>query len=258
MQSSFNVIKNDSIKKNGEKCIQIQTNFVPVNKANEENTRVHIDSYENLAKTMLENARKKSEELISNAYSDLGRIEQEAYQKGMKKGYETGYKEGHDKVYKEASEECNKLRQQAKAEYDNAVLKTNKKTEEGEAILKSAKEEYNNYLESKKEEIKDIITLMVYRVLRHEVKDAAAFNEIVSEIITSAKNSKMFIVRCSGKYAEELRKSAKKINEQYSANKDITVIEDNSLEEGKVVMEKDNGTNIVSVEEALSKMNELL
>lgn len=257
MQSSFNVIKNDSVKKNDEKCVQIQTSYIPVKKLDEkieENAKAHIDSYENLAKTMLENARRKSEEIISNAYSEASRIEQEAYQKG----YDKGYKKGHDEEYEKAAKECDKMRQQTQMEYNEAIVKASSIIEAAEAVLKNAKEEYNTYLESKKEEIKDIVSVIVDRVLRREINNEDAFNEIVNEIITSAKNSKMFIIRCSGRYSEELRKIAKKINEQYSAKKDITVIEDNSIEEGKVTIEKDNGSIIVSVDEALSKIDELL
>lgn len=261
MQSSFNVIKNDSVKKNDEKCVQIQTSYIPVKKLDEkieENAKAHIDSYENLAKTMLENARRKSEEIISNAYSEASRIEQEAYQKGIDKGYKEGYKKGHDEEYDKAAKECDKMRQQTQMEYDEAIVKANSIIEAAEAVLRNAKEEYNTYLGSKKEEIKDIVSVIVDRVLRREINNEDAFNEIVNEIITSAKNSKMFIIRCSGRYSEELRKIAKKINEQYSAKKDITVIEDNSIEEGKVTIEKDNGSIIVSVDEALSKIDELL
>lgn len=257
MQSSFNVIKNDSVKKNDEKCVQIQTSYIPVKKLDEkieENAKAHIDSYENLAKTMLENARRKSEEIISNAYSEASRIEQEAYQKG----YDKGYKKGHDEEYEKAAKECDKMRKQTQMECNEAIVKASSIIEAAEAVLRNAKEEYNTYLESKKEEIKDIVSVIVDRVLRREINNEDAFNEIVNEIITSAKNSKMFIIRCSGRYSEELRKIAKKINEQYSAKKDITVIEDNSIEEGKVTIEKDNGSIIVSVDEALSKIDELL
>ncbi len=83
MQSLYKVIKKSSVVKQGEE--KIKTNYKkPVNfekEIEEENSKNFIDSYENLARNILENARRKSEEFLSKAYAEAEVVEEEAFKK---------------------------------------------------------------------------------------------------------------------------------------------------------------------------------
>lgn len=104
MQSLYKVIKKSSVVRQGEE--KIKTNYKkPVSlekeiEIEEENSKKFIDSYENLARNILENARKKSEEFLSKAYAEAEVVEEEAFKKGHEEGFHKGSEEGKNPVMK--------------------------------------------------------------------------------------------------------------------------------------------------------------
>ncbi|MCS4483096.1 hypothetical protein JQ038_13460 [Clostridium botulinum] len=108
MQSLYKVIKKNSVVRQGEE--KIKTNYKkPVSlekeiekekEIEEENSKKFIDSYENLARNILENARKKSEEFLSKAYAEAEVVEEEAFKKGHEEGFHKGSEEGKNPVMK--------------------------------------------------------------------------------------------------------------------------------------------------------------
>jgi len=110
MQSLYKVIKKSSVVKQGEE--KIKTNYKkPVSlekemekEIEEENSKNFIDSYENLARNILENARRKSEEFLSKAYGEAEVVEEEAFKKGHEEGFHKGLEEGKKSGYEEAYE----------------------------------------------------------------------------------------------------------------------------------------------------------
>lgn len=258
MQSSFNVIKKNSVLAHGEK--EISTIHNPINDNSNDCIKDSLEysNFENLTKAMIENARRKSDDLISKAYEDAARIEQEAFEKASKKGYDDGYSKGYSDIHDKAVAESEKIIQQARNEYDISLKKVEEARIEADNILKAARQEYEKYLGDKISEIKSIVSLVSEKFLRHEVDDEYALNHIVSEIIGEAKNTSMFIVKCNPLYADELRKTASTLNGKLLYKGDITVLEDASLEKGTVIIEKENGKIMASVENALEKIDELL
>ncbi|EFG88175.1 hypothetical protein CLCAR_2168 [Clostridium carboxidivorans P7] len=104
MQSSYRIIKNTRVDEDGLK--KIITEFetkeeVEQKNLAETNAKTFIDSYENLAKTMLENARKQSDGLLSKAFIEAERLQKEAYEKGYDEGMQKGYDDGFNKSYED-------------------------------------------------------------------------------------------------------------------------------------------------------------
>ncbi len=184
MQSLYKVIKKSSVVRQGEE--KIRTNYkkpVSLEKGiEEENSKNFIDSYENLARNILENARKKSEEFLSKAYAEAEVVEEEAFKKGHEEGFHKGLEEGLEKGKKSGYEEAyESYIEKGKNAYEEMVQKSNK-------LLLDTEAQYNSYLKEKEEEVRNLVLTIVEEVLKHEVKDKSSMNEIIYEKLEESKN----------------------------------------------------------------------
>lgn len=251
MQSSCNVIKNSSVIKDGNK--PIVTEFQRLSEAqqkelNETNAKIFIDSYENLAKTMIENARKQRDEILSTAYLEAEKISKEAYEKAYQEGSQNGYNDGFSKAYEEGYK--NNL---DRALQEAEVIKNN-----ADNILKASIEEKERYFKEKENEIKELIINSVEIILKREVRDADGLNSIIFDALSKVKNTKTFIIKSNQIYCEEFKSQINLWKEQLPFKGDIFIIADESIEEGSAVIERDNGKVVVGVDIALEKVREIL
>ena len=256
MQSSYNVIKNTSIKSSGLREIITDAEIEkPLNPEVENNTKVHIESYENLAKTILENARRQGEQIIAKAYEDVRRLEEDAlikaeqikkaaHETGYMEGYEEGKQEGFNKAYKETIES-------AMHESENIIANAHD-------VLNNAKAEYENYMKKKEKEIKELIVTISKSVLKREIEDNGLINKMIFDALENSKNARNFILRCNNMHIDELKNQVDNWKEQLGFFGDIFVLKDNSLEPGNVVIDKGNGKIVVGLDYALQRISEIL
>ena len=242
MQSSYNVIKNSSILPSGEKLID--TSYCPDLSSEEVETSIVSDeeseNYNNLVKSMLENARKRSEEIIFQAQKDAENFKEKSYSEG----YEKGLKDGFDKAYNET------------------VVVESRRAEEikksAEKILFNAKLEYESYLKEKTEEIKLLSITIAENVLMREVRDKNGINEMILNALEDSKNAETFIIKCNSQHGEEIKENLMSWKASLSFKGDIFVVMDDSISIGRAIIEKNNGKIEVGIEAGLSKIKELL
>lgn len=247
MQLLYNVIKNNSVKNSGFKPIVTNEELPTTKSEKENNIKNNIESYENLAKTMIENARRQSEIILSKAYEEARAIEEEASVKASEayeNAFRQGYEEGYNKIYKEIMEK-------ARTESQAIVLSA-------EELLKNAKIEYEKYLESKAMEINDLILTIAETILKREVKDRDSINGMIFEVLENSKNAKNFIIRCNSIYVEELKSQVESWKEQLGFFGDIFILKDDSIEPGNALIDKGNGKVTVGVKYALQKIKAIL
>lgn len=247
MQSSFNVIKYTSVKDIGPKEIVTDSELPSIKIENENNCRNHIESYENLAKTMIENARRQGETILAKAYEEARNIEEEALVRA-REAYENAYSEGRQEGYNIAYTEG---MQKAKKEGDEIISSA-------EGMLKAAKAEYENYLQSKVTEINELILTIARSVLGKEVEDRDSINGMIFNALEVSKSSRSFIIRCNGIYVEELRTQVDSWKEQLGFLGDIFIVKDDSIEKGNAIIDKGNGKVVVGVKLALEKIKAVL
>ncbi len=259
MQSSYKVIKNTSVTQEGLK--EIVTDFekkeemqqkmqqkIQQQEWAETNARTFIDSYEDLAKTMLENARKQSEDLLSKAFAEAEKLEKEAYEKGYSEGTQRGYDDGFNKSYEEGYK-----KNMEKSTREGEAIKNN-----ADNVLKSAMDEKERYLNEKQEEIKSLIINCVECVLKREIKNKDALNDVIFEALSKVRNTKTFIIKSNEIYCEELKNKVELWKEQLPFRGDIFIISDNDVEIGKSVIERENGKIVISVDMAMEKIKEIV
>ncbi|AKN33951.1 flagellar assembly protein FliH [Clostridium carboxidivorans P7] len=251
MQSSYRIIKNTRVDEDGLK--KIITEFetkeeVEQKNLAETNAKTFIDSYENLAKTMLENARKQSDGLLSKAFIEAERLQKEAYEKGYDEGMQKGYDDGFNKSYEDGYK-----KNLEKAQAEGQLIKDN-----ADNILRTCKEEKEIYLKEKEQEIRNLIVNCVEAVLKREVKDEAALNDVIFQALSTVKNTKTFIIKSNEIYCEELKNKVELWKEQLPFRGDIFIIPDKDVEIGKAVIERENGKVVVDVNIAMEKIKEIV
>jgi flagellar assembly protein FliH len=242
MQSSYNVIKNSSILPIGEKLINTQ--YCPDISSDECETSAlseeESQNYNNLIESMLENARRRSEEIIFQAQKDAENFKEKSYAEG----YEKGLKVGFDKAYN-----------------DTVVVESQRAEEikkSAEKILFNAKLEYESYLKEKTEEIKLLSVTIAENILMREVSNKDGINEMILNALEDSKNAETFIIKCNSKHGEEIKENLMSWKAKLSFKGDIFIVMDDSISIGKAIIEKNNGKVEVGIEAGLSKIKELL
>ncbi|WP_251860487.1 FliH/SctL family protein [Clostridium sp. Marseille-Q2269] len=250
MQSLYKVIKKSSVVNQGKE--KIKTNYTKSvtveEEIEEENSKKFIDSYENLAKNILANARRKSEDFLSKAYAEAEIVEEEAFKKGHEEGLNKGYQEGKKSGYEEAYED---YIEKGKKAYEEMVEKCNE-------LFLSTKAQYDNYLKEKEHEVRTMVFTIVEEVLRHEVEDKSSMNDIIYENLEEAKKSATFVVKSNTNYYEEIKNKSELWKNQIPYRGEIFIIEDISLNDGEVIIETEQGKVMASIDTALDKIKELL
>ncbi|GAA0724169.1 FliH/SctL family protein [Clostridium malenominatum] len=248
------VLKNTTVVSNGSKEITIdyeppRNNYEKSQR--EINAKEAIESYENLAKAMLEGARKQKDQILAEAYREAEKIESEVYPKAYKEGFEKGEKEGYAEAYKVAYEENIKKANLEKEQLinDAQVTSTN--------IIKSAKEEYVMYLEDKKEEIRKLIKEITFSVLLKELKEEDGLNAMISNLLDEVKESKVVIIRCNSLHKNKIEDEISLWRNNNVFKGDIFLIEDSSTEEGNASIEKDNGKIYINIQSIIEKLDEI-
>ncbi|HBC95887.1 MAG TPA: flagellar assembly protein FliH [Clostridium sp.] len=253
MQSSYKIIKGDSIDEEGTQNIVtvFKKHSPPKRRHKNKDSSPSRNNYDSLLHTMMEKAAEDRKKIILRANDEAEEIKKKAYDAASKKGYEEGRKKGRDAGFKSA--------------YDEGYVKNVKKAEaEGEdirnkasAVLKNAVDEKKRYLTEKEEEIKKFIVNAVESVLKDEVRNKDSLNKMVFDALSQVKNSKTFIIKSRGKYCGEFKKQVDMWKEQLPFRGDIFVISDESLKDGSVVIERDRGKIILSVDIAMKKLREI-
>ncbi|RXI49516.1 flagellar assembly protein FliH [Clostridium tetani] len=258
MLSLYNVVKKTNVVKKDKK--DIVTKYEPSVKKNNqkkekkeiETVEVKTEQYDSIATVMFENYRKKGEDIINEAYKEAVLIGEEAYKKaydkGLKEGREQGYEEAYEKGYVENIEK-------SKAEGDRIIFKAK---DISKAMIHSSEEQCMEYIDKKTLELKNLIENIVESVFKREIKDQDALNEMVIEAVNNAKKSKSITIRCKDLYKDEIKKNVDLWKSQNVFNGDIFIISDNSLEEGIVSLEKDNGIVEIDINKSLEKIKDIL
>lgn len=265
MQSSYSIIKNEQVFQVKGKDIETHYEIPKVDEYKEfrENSaRIYIDSYENLAKTMLENSRRQSDEIISKAYEDIRRMEdqsnvniQNKAEMELKIAYDKGFSKGNNDGYE-------KSQQEAKVMMESVIEKANNKRDEiiNEALktLTAAKEEYDRYLEDKSVHLKDVILNFSETVLKREVQSKDSLDNLIMDLISQSKKSKVLIIRCNDIYCSDLKEKVGIFKTQQAFMGEIFVIPDNSVSIGNLIIEKNNGKIEAGVDLAMEELKHIL
>lgn len=243
MQSSFKVIKNSFIS--NESGRDINTSFASkedsVVSINNENLIINPrESYENIGNTIISEAKRKSEMMLSSTYEQLEKMKKEIYEAAYKEGIKRGYQEGYSQTMEQSQIEVKEIKEKAdKILFDSII-------------------ESNRYLADREKEFKELIQNTVEHILKQEVKDKESMNAAVYNAISASKDSNGFIIKCNSLYYGEIKSNLQKWKEEIPFNGEIFVIADDTILNGSVLINRDNGKTEISVEESIDKIKDIL
>ncbi|MCY6959600.1 FliH/SctL family protein [Clostridium brassicae] len=251
MLSSSRVIKSNSTIESGK--VEINTEYVCKKNKElaEKNAKDFIENYEVLARTMLENARKQGEELISRAYHEAQQIEEDAYRKGYDEGLETGYKEAYEKGVGEANEYYENISKQAQMELEETNAKIDK-------MFFQANQDYLNYLDEKKEDVKDLVITIAENILQKEIKEKDSIGNMILDAMEVNLKSKTVIVKARSEYIDDVKSKIEIWKSGNVFNGDVFVVADDTLDEGSAIIQRENGKIVVDAIKALDKVKEIM
>lgn len=252
MHSSYKVIKSNCVNEKGAVEIDTAAVIEPYIDEELEEFSENFSSYNNeeyellkfRGKQLIENAEAKASNIISLANEKVEEIIYEAKEEGFKKGYEEGYDIGYREAYEKALEEGNKRSEEiiANASY----------------IMYQAKEEYNKFLVEKENGLRSIIVRAVETMLKKELENEEALDKLLFDILSEEKDSKVLLIRVTAKYEPHLSKVIDEFKYSIGIKGDVVILIDNELQDGTLVVEKDNGKVTFNLENSIEKLTEVL
>lgn len=251
MLSSYKIIKKSSVVDDGGKEINTLYSNSKSKELGEKNAKDFIESYETLARTMVENARRQGEQILSKAFDEAQQIEQDAYRKGYEKGMQEGYEQSYQKGIEESNTYYETMKNQVQMESDMKI-------KNADSLLFQAKEEYIRYLDEKKDEIKDLILSITENILKKEIKDKDAISNMILDAVEIAVKSKTIVVKCRGSYVEDIKEKVEIWKNGVVYRGEVFVAADDNLEEGCAVIQRENGKIVVDINDAMEKVREIL
>ncbi|GCD08975.1 FliH/SctL family protein [Clostridium tagluense] len=242
MRSSFNVIKNSRVINQGNKEINTQLSGSSVGEKLGENHETKIEnitSYENIASSIVGNAQIESGKIISKAFVDAAEAKALAFKEGIEEGHKEGYENGYNEAIEAASQEAQKIRGDA------------------DSILVAAKAEYNDYLIEKEQHIKALVVSIAENILKREVLEKNALDEMIFNCIKDERNIKSYIIKSNSSHFAAIKDQIESWKGRLAFQGDIFVIEDDFLDDGTAVIEKDTGKSVVSISYGIEKIIEI-
>ncbi|MBU3074156.1 hypothetical protein [Clostridium estertheticum] len=236
---SFNVIKNSNVIKQGEEEISTHLSAKPLPKIMDEQQVIkndNMENYETLASNILQNARHESEKIISKSVIDAAEAKIGAVKEGLEQGNKEGYENGYNEAISGATQEANVVRAQA------------------DDMLKLSKSKYDEFLIEKEKHIKDLIVSIAENILKKEVKEPDAINEMIFNTLKAERNIKLYIIKTNNTHFDDVKGQVENWKAKLAFQGDIFVIEDNFLEDGTAVIEKETGKSIVSISYGIEKI----
>lgn len=186
-----------------------------------------LRSYEKIGKKIIEDAEKEKDDMMQKAQEEIEKAKAEAVKIAEETAKQRGYDEGYSKAYEEILPKA-----QAEAE---------EKIKQADNLLLSAQNEYESYVKAKKNEILKLIISIAENVTKKTLQNPDSLNEMVEEGLKISKGEESVIIKANSIHTEELRKNCDSWKINYNIKNDIFVVDDDSVEPGNAVIEKQSG-----------------
>ncbi|MDR3594005.1 FliH/SctL family protein [Clostridium sp.] len=259
MQSSYSVIKNNFAKSGENKVIstdyvckkpvfeKIEKELVgeeAVEKVPQVDPEELLKRYEDIGERIIHDAKREKQAIVLRAQMEANAAEKEAYEKGYAQGLENGYEDGYKKAYEETVDV-------AKAEAAEIINKA-------ELLLKSAHENYEQYLEDKKLEIVKLALEIAEGIAQRALSKDGAMNSLIEEAFKLSRGEENVILKVNSIHVEELQVQAELWKKTYGIKNEIFVLADDFMNPGNAILEKPSGIVKVGVDTGMEQIRKAL
>lgn len=260
MRSSYSLIKKN-LAKQGESKV-ISTEYVSKKEMSEQDEEVVeveeeievkapeidpeelLERYEDIGQRIIQDAKREKQMIVLRAQMDANIAEKKAYKNGYDQGIQNGYDDGYKKVYDETIDT-------AKAEAAEIVGKA-------ELLLKSAHDNYLEYLEAKKGDIVKLALEIAESIARKALSNEDSINTIVEEAFKISKGEDNIILRANSIHIEELKAEVDRWKISYGIKNEIFVLSDDFMEPGNAILEKPSGIVKVGVDIGMEQIKKAI
>lgn len=260
MQSSYRNLIKQNFAKSGENKV-ISTDYIckkPVfEKIQSENAEEEaiekvpqvdpeelLKRYEDIGQRIIQDAKREKQAIVLRAQMEANVAEKEAYEKGYAQGLENGYEDGHKKAYEETVEA-------AKAEAEEII-------DRAQMLLKSAHENYEQYLENKKNDIVKLALEIAEGIAKKALSKEESMNLLIEEAFKLSRGEENIILKVNSIHVEELQVQAKLWKKTYGIKDEIFVVVDNFMEPGNAILEKPSGIVKVGVDVGMEQIKKAI
>ena len=255
MQSSYRLIKKDFAKQGKSKVISTQyvnkksaaeeeIEEVIVEKSPQADPEELLKRYEDIGQRIIQDAKKEKQIIVLRAQMDANVAEKKAYEKGYAQGLENGYDDGYKKAYDETIDK-------AKAEAEEIVNKA-------EALLRSAHENYEKYLENKKNDIVNLALEIAESIAKKALSNEDSMNSIIEEAFKISRGEDNVILKVNSIHVEELKSQAERWKMSYNIKNEIFILADDFIEPGNAILEKTSGVVKVGVDIGMEQIRKAI
>jgi len=261
MQSSYNLIKCGFTKEGESKVISTKFDIKKTETKQSEEVEVFEEEaevaqvpeidleellrrYEDIGQRIIQDAKREKQAITMKAQMDADIAEKKAYEKGYGQGLENGYDDGYKKAYDETIDT-------AKSEAAEIVNRA-------ELLLKSAHENYCQYLDDKKVEIVKLALEIAGNISKKVLSHEASMNSIIEEAFKISKGEANVILKVNSIHVEELESQIERWKISYGIKNEIFILKDDSMEPGNAILEKTSGVVKVGVDIGMEQIRKAL
>ena len=262
MQSSYSLIKKGFLKDGGSRVISTKYDIkkteieeieeevenleeeVVIKKEPEVDPEEVLRRYEDIGQRIIQDAKREKQAITLRAEMDANASEKKAYEKGYEQGLQNGYDDGYKKAYDETIDV-------AKSEAAEIVNKA-------ELLLKSAHENYCQYLENKKVEVVRLALEIAENIAKKALSAEGGMNLIIEEAFKISKGEDNVILKVNSIHVEEIESEVEKWKMSYGIKNEIFILNDDSMEPGNAILEKPSGIVKVGVDIGMEQIRKAL
>ncbi|MCM1992648.1 hypothetical protein [Oceanirhabdus seepicola] len=246
MQSSSRVLRKHIINDAGEKVIKTSSTMNPKSERNEGDFYSNIKDMNAVgySTTIIEETHMEALKIRNKAYTEAVNIEEKAFKKGYTAGAEKGYSEGYNEGYNKAIAEINQKESQ--------ILSNAQK------ILEDAMNFKKEYIKQSEEEIKNVVFNSISDILKSLIPYGDTFDGILKSHLKKLKKEEEIVIYTHSSYYEHLNMNIGQWLEIINSKSDVSIVIDEQLEIGKMVIEKSKGKIIIDIDEATNEMKDAI
>ena len=259
MQSSYNLFKGAQVQTGTSK--QITTVFVANTHKKEaekreeqsvevieevnidrslEEAKAYMNSCKEIGNSILQEAKRKKEQIVMEALEKAEAMEREGYEKGYSQGLENGYSDGLQEAEKKTKEQASEI------------------INEAESVLKKANDDYNNYLSEKEDDIVKLSFTIAEQILKEKLTVSDGINKIVEDAIADSKGEENIIIRCNAQHIASINENIKMWETTYNIKGQIFLLVDVNMQPGNAIIEKKTGKTQVGIDVGLKMMEKAI
>lgn len=257
MQSSYNLIKENRAFSGETKKIITEYVIKPHEISAEgkktqlveetlslEEAKRYVSSYEKIGQGIVEEAKRKREQYLLESIERANELEKDAYEKGYRQGIENGHEDGKKEAFEKYIPEAEKEAEQI--------------IQNASDIYEYAKDNYSEYLDSKKKEILNLVLEVSKKVLNREILENPKINALIEQALNLSKGAENVIIKCNAIHVDELKKNIEIWKPSYNISGEIFLLPDNNMKPGNAVIEKDSGIIKVGIDIGMEKIKNVL